>query len=349
MSGAVGWRPGGNGEPAAGYSDATLETPDQLFAQLPLSPQDSVSFSLLILYQDGSQLVLPDNRADPQYQIYQGRTVKLYCTDFETDPFAAGWTTGTDDGTASPWAWGVPGGGATDPQTAFSGSHILAQGLGTDYPPQQRSWVAMPEIDIGNYSDVRVQYRRWLAVEDSHFDQARVLADDTKVWENATSDLGDSSALDHVDREWRFQDVPVSGYFHGRKLTVKWDLKSDPGVQLGGWALDDVCIVANPYAICGDGIKSITEACDDGSMNADSPDACRTDCTRPTCGDSIVDSTEECDDGPEGSPTCTAKCKLIASAPAGCCSASGGRGTGVIVLAVGALVLRRRKRPTRRG
>jgi cysteine-rich repeat protein len=40
----------------------------------------------------------------------------------------------------------------------------------------------------------------------------------------------------------------------------------------------------------------VGEECDDGIDNADSADACRTDCTLPECGDAIVDSGEECDD-----------------------------------------------------
>ena len=40
----------------------------------------------------------------------------------------------------------------------------------------------------------------------------------------------------------------------------------------------------------------VGEACDDGELNADAADACRTDCTLPFCGDGITDSDEECDD-----------------------------------------------------
>ncbi len=349
-SAQFGWQPGGNGLPTAGYIDAMMTAPDQFFAEIPLSPQDTVSFSVHVQFTDQTQLVLPDNLADPFYQLYQGHTVKLYCTDFETDPFAAGWTTGADDGMPSPWQWGTPTAGPTDPHAAFSGTHVLAQTIDGDYPAMVHSWVAMPEIDVGQYSDVRLQYRRWLAVEDSHFDQARILTNDRQVWENATNNMGDSSQLDHIDKEWIFQDVPVSGFFHGRKLDIKWDLKSDATLQLGGWALDDVCVVANPYAICGDGIKSRTEACDNGPMNADRPDACRTDCSLPTCGDNIVDSDEECDDGPMGSTTCTNKCKLIAAAPGGCCSTGGGPGSLALAALVGGLVLRRRRgRPIPRG
>ena len=31
--------------------------------------------------------------------------------------------------------------------------------------------------------------------------------------------------------------------------------------------MDDVCVVANPYAICGDGVRTSTEQCDNGAAN----------------------------------------------------------------------------------
>ena len=38
---------------------------------------------------------------------YDGRTVPLYCIDFDADnPMRAGWTTGSRDGSPSPWTWG---------------------------------------------------------------------------------------------------------------------------------------------------------------------------------------------------------------------------------------------------
>lgn len=41
----------------------------------------------------------------------------------------------------------------------------------------------------------------------------------------------------------------------------------------------------------------VGEECDDGALNGDYADACRSTCVLPFCGDAIVDSDEECDDG----------------------------------------------------
>jgi hypothetical protein len=331
--------------PSSGSSEATLAGDDTYFAQLPLAPQDSVFYKARVQFADGSTMTLADNLADPWYQLYTGATVKLYCTDFETtDPFTDGWTAGTDDSDQHAWQWGTPTSGASDPHAAYSGSRIVALALDGDYQPKQRTWLKSPAIDIGQYSDVRLHYRRWLAVEDSHFDQAKITANGKQAWVNFTGDNGDSSAIHHVDKEWRFHDVPLSGYFSGHTVTVGWELTSDEGLELGGWQLDDVCIVANPYSICGDGVKTATEQCDNGVDNRDAPDVCRTDCHLPACGDHIVDAREECDEGPEGSATCSQECKLVDDG-GGCCSASGGdAGALAVAGGVGLLLWRRRRR-----
>lgn len=344
------WKPSGANGPAAGSMMAVQTAPTKFYAELPLAANDTILYQAKVVFKDSSVLTLPDNLADPYYQLYQGRTVPLYCANFEDgDPMMAGWKTGTSDGTPSPWSWGTPTGGATDPHVAFSGSHALVQVLDGDYAPKSSSYVKMPPIEIGRWSDVHLQYRRWLAVEDSHFDQARITVGDQQAWVNFTQNAGDSSSTQHIDREWRFQDVVISGYQPGHTLDIGWDLTSDEGLEFGGWAIDDVCVVANVNGVCGDGMLTAHEACDDGAGNADRPNACRTWCQLPTCGDGILDDGEECDNGSGGASECTARCELV-KAPdlGGCCSAERGAGgsCGLGALVLG-LVLRRRRQPRR--
>ena len=346
-SAQVTWKPSGRGGPAPGSAMATPTSPSSFTAELPLASNGTVLYQAKVSFVDGTVLTLPDNLADPFYQLYEGRTVALYCTDFEAgDPMQQGWQTGTSDGSMSPWTWGAPRTGTSDPGAAFSGSHALIQVLDGDYLPMQSSFVRMPTIDVGRWTDVHLQYRRWLAVEDSHFDQARVTVNGQQAWINDSQNRGDSSALQHIDREWRFQDVTVSGYTTGHSLDIAWDLTSDAGLQFGGWAIDDVCVVANVAGVCGDGLVTAHETCDHGVDNADRADACRTWCQVPTCGDHIVDSNEACDEGPDGGIGCTATCEAIDGADlGGCCSADrGAGGAGALAVLVIGLVRRRRAR-----
>jgi hypothetical protein len=340
----VDWVPSYTGVPAPGSVEASPAGANKFFAQLPLADHEVVYYRAKVKFADGSTLTLADNIADPYYQLYQGKTVPLYCTDFESeDPFAAGWTTGTDADTESPFQWGTPTGGATDPHAAYSGSKILAQKLDGDYNAKERAWLKSPVIDVGQYSDVRLQYRRWLAAEDSHFDQAMITANDKQVWLNYTANMGDSSSIHHVDREWRFHDVALSSHFTGHKVQVGWEITSDEGLELGGWQLDDVCIVANPNAICGDGVKTPTEQCDSGADNKDAPNVCHTDCRLPTCGDNYLDTGEQCDEG-GATDTCSSKCESIEPIDSGCCSTSGGAGSLALSGLVGMFLFRRRRK-----
>lgn len=329
------WKPGTTATPAAGSVEMNQVDATRFWAQLPLAQDDVTYYQADIEFTDASHLTLPDNLADPFYTVYSGVTVPLYCTSFDTDPFSEGWTTGAEDGLGSPWRWGVPAGGGTDPPAAYNGANVLATNLVGDYDAKSTSFAQLPEIDVGHWSDVHLQYRRWLAVEDSHFDQAQVTVNGKRAWVNFDSNMGDSSSIHHIDREWRFHDVALSNVAFGTKLNIAFTLGTDEGLQLGGWQIDDLCVVANVNSICGDGIKSPTEQCDDGPSNADVAGACRTYCRFPTCGDYIVDTNEECDDGSEGSDDCTAQCVGSESTLSGCCSGSGGTGG---ALALGALV-----------
>jgi hypothetical protein len=161
-----------------------------------------------------------------------------------------------------------------------------------------------------------------LSVEDSQFDKARISVDGAQAWINNTANRGDSSAFHHVDREWRFQDVRVSGYTQGHTIRVAFELQADLGLELDGWNIDDLCLVANVNSVCGDGVLAGSESCDDGDRNANQPNACRTYCAKPRCGDYIVDDKEECDHGPGGTTECTQMCTSLVE-EAGCCSGSG--------------------------
>jgi len=348
-SASLSWRPSFTEMPPPGSVEATRTGEASFYGQIPLALDESVMYRASIVFEDTSELVLANNLADPYYQLYQGDTRALYCTNFDTNPFEEGWTTGGQDSAVSDWEWGVPAGaGATDPPSAFTGTHALVQGLGRDYAHDARTWVQLPQIDVGRYSDVRLQYRRWLATEDSYYDEAKIITNAQRAWMNASAHKGDDSSLHHIDREWRFHDVALSGFFSGNLLNVRFDLASDAGLAMGGWAIDDLCIVANTKAICGDGVKTPTEVCDDGVNNADEPNRCRTYCRLPTCGDAITDDSEECDAGPDGNASCNKMCEAIElPLEGGCgCQSSGDAGPlgfGLAAL-VGGLVLRRRRR-----
>jgi len=327
-------------------------------AVIPTQPAGTViQYQFSVELGDGSVATAPTNRGDPWYEFFVGEVVPLYCTDFETDPFANGWTHALTSGDTDDWQWGTPLGKSGDPSAAWSGDGVVGNNLGASgddglYRPDSGSELVSPEIDVGSYTDVRLQYRRWLNVEDGFFDHATISVNDVEAWHNYNSDQGNDSNVHHQDSEWRFHDVPLSPSMAGAKtIRVKFALDSDPGLQLGGWTIDDFCVVAFASSVCGDGEITGAEECDDGAGNNDTvPGACRTNCRFAYCGDGVVDDGEQCDDGNnDDSDDCTNLCEppsAAADGGGGCCSAGGGAsGSGSLLLGllVGLALFRRRK------
>ncbi|HGG57980.1 MAG TPA: DUF4215 domain-containing protein [Nannocystis exedens] len=124
-----------------------------------------------------------------------------------------------------------------------------------------------PLVGTADYSTVRLQYRRWLSVEDGFYDQARIYAGGSTVWENRASFDEFEADVHHLDGEWRFHDVDLSAAILDNTVSVAFSLQSDGGLEFGGWTIDDLCIVGvKPAAgICGDGFVDPDEGCDDGN------------------------------------------------------------------------------------
>ncbi|HTE55853.1 MAG TPA: hypothetical protein VK698_33590 [Kofleriaceae bacterium] len=357
--------------------DMTEGEDGQWSASIPTVPAgNAVRYRLLVDLLDGSSISFPDNLADPEYEFYVGEVEPLYCTDFETDPFGEGWTHGSSGGLggegADDWAWGAPMSpiASGDPIAAFSGQGVIGTDLGGSdedgmYQGDIQTFAQSPVIDVSTSSDVRIQYWRWLTVEDAHFDQATIYASGRQAWRNLDSDQGDESSTQHLDREWRFQDVPISELVRDGEVQIKFEMDSDGGLEFGGWTIDDFCVVSGTGATCGDGAVTGAETCDEGAANSDSePDACRTSCRVAACGDGVVDRGEACDDGNNAdADLCSADCSegLGNEGDCGCEVAPRsplGRGGSAILLLLGTLVLlgprlarrsrRRSSRPARR-
>ena len=65
---------------------------------------------------------------------------------------------------------------------------------------------------------------------------------------------------------------------------LKFHLDSDPGLQFGGWNVDDFRLIAvqAPAAVCGNGTVDPGETCDDS--NTTDGDGCSSTCQDETGG-----------------------------------------------------------------
>ena len=281
------------------------------FETLPMSPEQGGFLGLLpnfadgtlieyqvgVTFTDASTTSFPQNPADPWYQRYFGGVTVLACTGFEAQPEAEGWQLGGE------WQWGAPTGQAGDPLGPFGGAAALGVNLNGAYLSSSTSTLESPAIPTLGFPTVRLQYRRWLNIEDGFFDQATISVNETLAWSNFNSNMGDFSTVAHRDEEWRFHDVDISDLVVGDQVQIEFKLQSDPGLELGGWTIDELCVVGTdlpppPVMTCGDGVQDPGEGCDGGVNNSDTlPGACRTNCLPARCGDLVVDQGELCDDG----------------------------------------------------
>ncbi|MBE7452429.1 MAG: hypothetical protein HS111_27170 [Kofleriaceae bacterium] len=257
---SVEWRPRGG-------AFQTLEgtrSGDTFRIELPPHPVDTIlQYRVITRTADGSSYAFPQNKADPLYELHVGPLVPIFCTDFESDPFAAGWTHSASRG-SSEWAWGTPAGRPNngDPSGAFSGTGAVGTDLGIArdglYEPDVTSELVSPVIDVTGYAGVRLVYRRWLDVEDGFYDRATVRVDGTVVWSNYASPDEDAN-FHHRDREWRVHELDLSAQAADGAVQVAFTLETDGGLEMGGWTLDDFCIMAR-----GDGPDPEPEPEDDG-------------------------------------------------------------------------------------
>lgn len=307
--------------------EMTEAEPGLLRAVIPPQPEGTVTqFQVEFDWGNGTTAMRPDNRADEWYETYNGPIVPIWCSDFEADD---GWEASGE------FSIGAPGGGSGDPSEAFSGQSVA--GVALAWPGLYSTWMESslrsPVIDTSGYSNVRLQYRRHLAIEDGYWDQAIISVNGAPAWQNRASSDEWFATVHHRDREWRFHDVELDAYIGPDGLvSVEFAQLSDGGLEFGGWTVDAVCIVAGvpPDGGCGDGYKQSNEQCDDG--NLDNGDGCSSGCLFELAPKPPEEPIDDGDWSPDGRGC-------------GCASTSGSGGAaGLLGFGLVVVALRRRRR-----
>ncbi len=264
-------------------------------ATLPTQPDNTIIlYKAVATFADGSTANLPDNPADPLYQLLVGTPTPIWCESFDADPQ---WMQiGQEEWEVAPPSFDF------DAPAAFTGQNVLGTNVRTlgTYNAFNFTSIVTPPLDASGYEHVHLQFRRWLTVEDGTFDTASVEINGETVWQNATST---ATNIDHVDKEWRLFDVeltPSASVTPPAAVTIAWSLDPDGTRQLGGWNIDDVCLVGlGKIPRCGDRFVDVDETCDDG--NATLGDGCALDCElEPETASGCCSSSSSSSPGPAG-------------------------------------------------
>jgi len=216
----------------------TAASNDRFFATIPgqASP-NKVEWWISGTNDLGQSNVFPQDAPSVTNNFTVGDIQVFFFDDFETAG-DNGWTH-AQVATQDDWQHGTPNGSAGDASSAFSGSKVWGndlgpQGFNGEYQPNVENYLRSPLIDLTGSQGATLVYERWLTVEEAIFDQATINANGNQVWQNQQS--GHT-----LDTGWNTHEVDISA-FDGQQVQLEWRLKSDGGLEFGGWNLDDVAV-----------------------------------------------------------------------------------------------------------
>ncbi len=207
--------------------------------------------------------------------------VDLGLQDILREDFESGWgawTHGTEGSDlVDDWELAAPLGLAFDPEAAREGLSVLGSDLGSGggpggsngaAKPGRQTFVESAPISTEGMEQIRLEFWQHFALDGT----LRVLVDGVEVLAR-TADGGEQS----FSGGWRFVSLPLSEVANDRTdgLVVRFELQTNAGNTLGGWALDDFAVVGvelppppPPPEVCGDGMDNDQ----DGATDCDDPD-----------------------------------------------------------------------------
>jgi carboxypeptidase T len=183
--------------------------------------------------------------------IMVGEPDPLFFDDFSTD---LGWT---GYGGSGEWERGTANGGSgsdnygdPDPSSDHSDSgddyligNDLAGGSGGDYSSNlsQTYWLTSPSIDCSNFTDVSLDFWRWLGLERNSYDHGYIAVFDgsdwVEIWSNPASTYDETS--------WNHMQMDVSEWADGNAdFRVRFGIgETDGSWQYCGWNIDDFTVI----------------------------------------------------------------------------------------------------------
>jgi len=152
------------------------------------------------------------------------------------------------------WAFGVPTGGGSsnhDPTSGSTGSNVYGYNLGGDYSNFMTplSLTTTP-FDLTEGTGTRLEFQRWLGIEDSFFDQAAIeVSNDGTNWSPVWIHSGEAIS----DSAWTPVSYDVSAVADGQPAVwFRWVMgATDQSQTHPGWNIDDIRILkAGPASGC---------------------------------------------------------------------------------------------------
>jgi len=159
---------------------------------------------------------------------------RQYFFPIDSDP---GWTCEGE------WAFGQPTGGGShsgDPDSGHSGVNVYGYNLAGDYANSMPEYaLTSAAVDCRGLAEVELRFRRWLGVERSAFDHARIYAsndgaDWTLIWENPNTTISENA--------WTQVNYDISAVADDQQTVyIRWTMgTTDTSTSYPGWNIDDI-------------------------------------------------------------------------------------------------------------
>jgi hypothetical protein len=242
-----------NGGPLQTVPMSIIE-PYDYEAMLPaLSCDDELEFYVSIEEANSSTRFYDPAPEAPHHLLVILDTVVAFEDDFETDK---GWTV-----SGGLWQRGIPSGqgggdlqyGTPDPTGGCNGPNVYGYNLEGDYEnllPEMH--LTSPAIDCSGLHNIRLEFSRWLGVEQPASDHASVAistngTDWTTLWQNTCT---------LADLDWQNVTLDISPLADNEPdVYLRWTMgPTNAQTRYCGWNIDDVRLIAYLCAefVCGD-------------------------------------------------------------------------------------------------
>jgi hypothetical protein len=198
----------------------------------------------------------------------------IFEDNFET---ATGWILSGEFERGAPGGLGGTSYGNPDPTSAYNGSNVLGTdltGLGShsgDYESSMtdREYAAVsPAMNCTNFSDITLEFQRWLNVESSSYDNAYVDVFDGTGWNNVWA----NGSTSMEENSWSLQTIDISAHADGNSnVKIRFSIGStDSGWEFSGWNIDDVIVSGNGKPIISVTPASVEKSVVPGGSDTDS-------------------------------------------------------------------------------
>ncbi len=167
------------------------------------------------------------------------QAVTIVCFPMDTNP---GWST------QGKWSFGVPLGGGShcyDPTSGHTNTYVYGYNLSGDYTNDMPSYyLTTTALNCSDYENVTLRFWRWLGVESSAYDHAKVeVSNDESTWIL----VWEQTAGSHCDGIWVECIYDISAVADDQSTVyIRWTMgPTDGSITYPGWNIDDVCLLGD--------------------------------------------------------------------------------------------------------